>query len=122
MKGSVPLLREEVFRAAELRHVWAAGFTPVPPVPIDEIIELHLKLEFEIRDFQTLFGFGDVHGAIYLVPRATDLRHRPGVVDLRPGVGVADAARTGAGDPPAGAADRLRRVEGEGGHRLPPGR
>jgi hypothetical protein len=38
-------------------------------VPIDEIIELHLKLEFEIRDLQTLFGFGDVHGAIWFLER-----------------------------------------------------
>jgi hypothetical protein len=41
------------------------GEVVFPPVPTDEIIELHLKLEFEIRDLQTLFGFGDVHGAIW---------------------------------------------------------
>jgi hypothetical protein len=37
-----------------------------PPVPIDEIIELHLKLTFELRDLQQLFGLGDVHGATWV--------------------------------------------------------
>ena len=43
-----------------------------PPVPIDEIIELHLKLEFGIRDLQRLFGFDDVHGAIWFRDRLID--------------------------------------------------
>jgi len=36
-----------------------------PPIPIDEIIELQLKLTFEICDLRKLFGVGDVHGAIW---------------------------------------------------------
>lgn len=36
-----------------------------PPVPIDAIVELHLKLTFEISDLQKLFGHADVHGAIW---------------------------------------------------------
>lgn len=68
MKSSVPFLREEVIEgeAEMLLAEYGREHEPIicPPVPIDEIIELHLKLEFEIRDLQTLFGFGDVHGAI----------------------------------------------------------
>jgi hypothetical protein len=73
MKGSVPFLREEVIEG-EAEMLLAEfgrehGEVVCPPVPIDEIIELHLKLEFEIRDLQTLFGFGDVHGAIWFRER-----------------------------------------------------
>jgi hypothetical protein len=50
-----------------------------PPIPIDEIIELQLKLKFEIRDLRQLFGVGDVYGAIWLQERrvAVDLRLDP---------------------------------------------
>ena len=43
-------------------------FKPVvePPIPVDEIIELHLGLTFELKDLQQLFGFGDVHGATWV--------------------------------------------------------
>lgn len=37
-----------------------------PPVPIDEIIEIHLKLTFELKDLADLFGHGDVHGALWI--------------------------------------------------------
>ena len=37
-----------------------------PPIPIDDIIELHLKLTFEISDLQRLFHVADVHGAIWI--------------------------------------------------------
>lgn len=37
-----------------------------PPVPVDEIIELHLGLTFELKDMQQLFGGGDVHGALWV--------------------------------------------------------
>lgn len=40
-----------------------------PPVPIDEIIEIHLRLTFEIGDLRSLFGLGDVHGAIWFRER-----------------------------------------------------
>lgn len=40
-----------------------------PPIPIDEIIELHLQLTFEIRDLQPLSNGGDVHGAIWFQSR-----------------------------------------------------
>lgn len=47
---------------------YGRDFEPVaePPVPIDEIIELHLKLTFEFRDMRSLFGVGDVHGALWV--------------------------------------------------------
>jgi len=37
-----------------------------PPVPVEEIIELHLELTFELKDLQQLFGYGDVHGATWI--------------------------------------------------------
>ncbi len=40
-----------------------------PPVPIDDIVELHMELTFEIRDLRALFGVGDVHGAIWFRER-----------------------------------------------------
>ncbi|MCX5671752.1 MAG: ImmA/IrrE family metallo-endopeptidase [Planctomycetota bacterium] len=47
----------------------ACGEVAGPPVPIDEIIELHLGLTFEFKDMQTLFGHADVHGALWLKER-----------------------------------------------------
>ncbi len=40
-------------------------WTPTVPVPIDDIVEIQLKLTFEIKDLQSVFGLGDVHGAIW---------------------------------------------------------
>jgi len=40
-----------------------------PPVPIDEIVELHLELSLELKDMQQLFGFADVHGALWVNER-----------------------------------------------------
>lgn len=37
-----------------------------PPVPIDDIVEMHLGLTFEINDLQQMFGVGDVHGALWV--------------------------------------------------------
>ena len=36
-----------------------------PPVPIDEIVEEHLKLAVEYRDLRSEFPEGDVLGAIW---------------------------------------------------------
>lgn len=41
------------------------GIVTAPPVPIDEIVEEHLKVAIEIRDLRTEFPEGDVLGAIY---------------------------------------------------------
>jgi hypothetical protein len=66
---AVPYLSEKTIEAEAdlLLAEFGRDHRPVvePPVPIDDIVELQLKLTFEIRDLQKLFGFGDVHGAIW---------------------------------------------------------
>lgn len=37
-----------------------------PPVPVDDIVEMHLGLTFEISNLNKLFGVGDVHGALWV--------------------------------------------------------
>lgn len=37
-----------------------------PPVPIDDIVELHLKLTVEFKDMRQVFPFGDVLGALWM--------------------------------------------------------
>jgi len=58
-----------------------------PPVPIDEIIELHLGLTFEFKDMQQIFGHADVHGALWLKERlvGVDTALDPAVHPLRKG-------------------------------------
>lgn len=69
MSSDVPFLKKEVIEAeaalvlAEYGREHEQVFAP--PVPIDEIVELHLKLTLEIMDLQQIFGVGDVHGAIW---------------------------------------------------------
>ena len=41
------------------------GIVTAPPIPIDDIIEEHLKIAVELRDLRTEFPEGDVLGAIY---------------------------------------------------------
>lgn len=40
-----------------------------PPIPVDDIVELYLELSLELRDMQQLFGFADVHGALWVNER-----------------------------------------------------
>jgi len=40
-----------------------------PPVPVDDMIELQLKLRYEIDDLQVRFGHADVLGAIWFKDR-----------------------------------------------------
>lgn len=40
-----------------------------PPVPIDEIVELHLGLAIEFKNMVELFPFADVHGALWMKER-----------------------------------------------------
>src|SRR5205807_374640 len=42
------------------------GQVTAPPVPVDEIVELYLKLTLEFKDMHKLFGFADVHGALWV--------------------------------------------------------
>ncbi|GIW84015.1 MAG: hypothetical protein KatS3mg106_528 [Gemmataceae bacterium] len=69
MSREVPYRKKEVIEAeAELvlaEYGQQHGPVTAPPIPIDEIVELHLKLTLEILDLQKIFGFGDVHGAIW---------------------------------------------------------
>lgn len=69
----VPFLREKVIEehAQLLLDEWAAAQTPIvePPVPIEDILELHLGLEFFITDLQSELGHPDVLGAIWFGDR-----------------------------------------------------
>ena len=42
------------------------GMVTTPPVPVDEIVELYLKLSLEFIDMQAEFGVDDVHGALWV--------------------------------------------------------
>jgi hypothetical protein len=42
------------------------GVIAAPPVPIDEILELHLGLTIELKNLRDLFSHGDVHGALWM--------------------------------------------------------
>jgi hypothetical protein len=68
-KIAVPYLHEkQIEREADLLlEEYALKFSPViaPPVPIDTIAEVHLKLTLEYRNMKSLFPIGDVHGAIW---------------------------------------------------------
>lgn len=69
MSTDVPYLRKEVIESEAAlvltEYGRAHGEITAPPVPIDDIVELHLKLTLEIKDLQLIFGLGDVHGAIW---------------------------------------------------------
>ena len=76
MTKFVPYLSEEVIErdAAALlaEYAQARGVTVKPPIPIEEIIEKHLKLRFEFDDTHKLFGIprdpecdADILGAIF---------------------------------------------------------
>jgi hypothetical protein len=73
MKDDVPFLRDsEIEQEAALLLVeYAQDHKPVlePPVPIEDIVELHLKLTFELSDLEQLCGHRDVHGAIWVNER-----------------------------------------------------
>lgn len=66
----MPYLRKEQIEeeANLLLSEYGQKFTAVtePPIPVDEIIELHLGLTFEIKDMAQLFGAADVHGALWV--------------------------------------------------------
>lgn len=52
------------------------GTVTAPPVPIDEIVELHLGLSLEFSDMQQLFGVEDVHGALWVNQKRVGIDHR----------------------------------------------
>lgn len=68
-RSDVPFLHEkQIEREADLLlEEYGLKFSPVgaPPVPVDEIAELHLELTLEYLDMKSLFPVADVHGAIW---------------------------------------------------------
>lgn len=72
--GDVPFLHANRIRdEAELVLAnYGQQVSPVtaPPVPIDDILELHLQLTFEIADLLAEFQCADVMGAIWIKKRA----------------------------------------------------
>jgi hypothetical protein len=56
---------------------WAEtrGEITAPPVPIDEIVELHLQLTLEFEDMSRLFPFGDVLGALWIQEQRVAVSH-----------------------------------------------
>lgn len=69
-RTEVPFLTDKAIEeeATLLLSEYCAQQKPIaaPPIPIDDIIELHLKLTFDICDLQDLFHAADVHGAIWI--------------------------------------------------------
>lgn len=63
-------IKEEEFEseAMSLLHEYGRTYGEVtaPPVPVDEIVEMQLRLTLEFRDMQQLFGVADVHGALWV--------------------------------------------------------
>lgn len=53
--------------ATALLEEWASarGESVVPPIPVDDLIELHLELTYEIDDLREQFGHDDILGAIW---------------------------------------------------------
>lgn len=47
-----------------------------PPVPIDDIVELHLELALEFIDTRARFGVDDIHGALWVRKRLVGIDHR----------------------------------------------
>lgn len=69
----VPFLHDNTIEehAQLLLDEWGEGHPPVtePPVPIDDILELHLGLTFVIDDLQSTFAHPDVLGGIWFGDR-----------------------------------------------------
>lgn len=83
LRDGVPFLHEkQIEREAQVllgeyadAHAWQIS----APVPVDEIIELHLKLAFGIEDLRALLGVDDVLGAIWFTTKEirVDMRLDP---------------------------------------------
>ena len=87
MASDVPFLTKQSIEgeAALLLAEYGRDHVQVtqPPVPVDDIVELQLKLTLELKDLRQLFGFGDVHGAIWFrskkvgIDQSLDPRQNP---------------------------------------------
>lgn len=69
-KSEVPYRTKEQLQdeAALLLAEYGEHFKPVqaPPVPVEDILECHLKLIFEIDDLKKRFSLGDVLGGLWI--------------------------------------------------------
>ena len=76
----LPFLTDRAFEdeAAILLAEYGKKHGPVvtPPIPIDEIVEIHLGLTLEFLDMQKLFGVPDVHGALWVNEKRVGIDHR----------------------------------------------
>ncbi len=68
-REAVPYLHEKVIEAEAKflleEYAIEKKWEKAAPVPIDDIIEFHLKLQFGIEDLQAILGVPDVLGAIW---------------------------------------------------------
>ncbi|GJQ27838.1 MAG: hypothetical protein HBSAPP02_28700 [Phycisphaerae bacterium] len=73
LRDGVPFLHEkQIEREAQVlleEHAQAHSWQVTAPVPVDEIIELYLKLTFAIEDLQALLHVDDVLGAIWFTTK-----------------------------------------------------
>ena len=69
-KSKVPYLPPEHIEAeaalllAEFGN--SHGVVTAPPIPVDDIVEVYLRLTVEFKDFQELFKVGEIHGALWV--------------------------------------------------------
>lgn len=70
VRDGVPFLKDEHIEAKALllleEYAQTGNWQVSAPVPVEDIIELHLKLGFGIEDLRVLLGVDDVLGAIWL--------------------------------------------------------
>lgn len=66
-------IKEEGFEQEALALLYAYGAAhgavTAPPIPVDDIVEMQLRLTLEFHDMQQLFGVSDVHGALWVNER-----------------------------------------------------
>jgi hypothetical protein len=78
--AKLPFLNDQEFEdeAALLLAEYSRehGEVLVPPIPIDEIVELFLELHLTFDDMQALFGVEDVHGALWVNERRVGIDQR----------------------------------------------
>jgi len=96
MSKFVPFLAEEEIEADALallaEYAQARGIVIAPPIPIEDIVEKHLKLRIEFDDTHKLFGIpresardADILGAIFfddrriVIDESLDPEERPGM-------------------------------------------
>jgi hypothetical protein len=69
----VPFLKPEEIEAsvAEVRRNYSKwkGISLQPPIPIDDIVEGYLKLDFALADLKKMLGFSDVLGATWFAEK-----------------------------------------------------